>query len=265
MNDHSGQTYLITGSTGIAAATAQLAGQAGAQIFFVSHDSASCEALAAELTRKSVNCGFAVADLTIPAQVSRAVAACQTQFERIDGLFNVVGISGRRYGDGPLHECTLEGWEKTLDVNLKTAFLMCRAVLNVMLAQPLDPHGLRGALLNMGSILSLSPEPKHFATHAYAASKAALVGLSQSLAAYYAPQKIRVNVIAPSLVKTPMSQRAQQDEQILEYMRHKHPLGEEMLAAEEVARAALFLLGPDARRITGEVLKVDAGWSVSNC
>lgn len=264
MSDHSGQTYLITGSTGMAAATAQLAGQAGARIFFISHDPTSCATLAAELDHNGVTCGFAVADLTVPAQVTTAVAACQTQFDRIDGLFNVVGISGRRYGDGPLHACTLEGWEKTLDVNLKTAFLMCREVLNVMLGQPLDAHGLRGAILNMGSILSLSPEPKHFATHAYAASKAALVGLSQTLAAYYAAHKIRVNVIAPSLVKTPMSQRAQQDEQILEYMRHKHPLGEEMLAAEDVARASLFLLGPDARRITGEILKVDAGWSVSN-
>ena len=264
MTDQSSQTYLITGSTGIAAATARLAGQEGARLFFVSHDAASCELLAADLAGDGIVSGFYVADLTIPAQVSSAVAACVEQFERIDSLFNVVGISGRRFGDGPIHECTAEGWDKTMDTNVKTTFLMCREVINVMLRQTPDLHGLRGAILNMGSILSFSPEPKHFATHAYAASKAAVIGLSRSMAAYYAPHKIRVNVIAPSLVKTPMSIRAQQDEQIIEYMRIKHPLGQEMLSSDDVARAALFLLSPDSRRITGQVIKIDAGWSVSN-
>ena len=83
------------------------------------------------------------------------------------------------------------------------------------------------------------------------------------MAAYYAPHKIRVNVIAPSLVRTPMSARAQQDPHILELMRRKQPLVEDLLAAEDVARAALFLLSDEARVITGDVLEVDGGWCVS--
>ena len=83
------------------------------------------------------------------------------------------------------------------------------------------------------------------------------------MAAYYAPLKIRVNVIAPSLVRTPMSARAAKDEEILKFMRTKQPLGEDLIEAEQVARAALFLLGDDAERITGDVLTVDAGWRVS--
>ncbi|MBL8172519.1 MAG: SDR family oxidoreductase, partial [Acidobacteria bacterium] len=95
------KVWLLTGSTGIAAATARLAAQAGVRVFIVSNDDASCRALAAE-----VNGDFCVADLTHSEQVAAAVAACLTKHERIDALFNVVGISGRRFGDGPLHECT---------------------------------------------------------------------------------------------------------------------------------------------------------------
>ena len=84
------------------------------------------------------------------------------------------------------------------------------------------------------------------------------------MAAYYAPRKIRVNVIAPSLIRTPMSRRAQENPEILELMETKQPLCKDLIEAEEVARAALFLLGDDARMITGDVLTVDAGWSVSS-
>ncbi|MFN8001647.1 MAG: SDR family oxidoreductase [Acidobacteriota bacterium] len=252
------KVWLLTGSTGIAAATARLAAQAGAHVFVVSNDDASCRALAAE-----VNGDFFVADLTHSEQVAAAVAACLTKHERIDALFNVVGISGRRFGDGPLHECTEDGWDVTMAVNVKTAFLMSREVLRVMLNQTPNVHGQRGAILQMTSVLAVAPEAKHFATHAYAASKGALISLTKALAAYYASHKIRVNAIAPALTRTPMSQRAQHDPVILDFMREKQPLSENLLDADDVARAALFLLSDDARYITGEILSVDAGWQVS--
>lgn len=263
---HQAETnLLITGSTGIAAATARLAAAAGARVVVVSNDQVSLEALAEELAIHNPDNGGFVADLTREAEVSAAVAFAEKRWGRLDALFNVAGLSGRRFGDGPLHECTLAGWELTLDHNAKTTFLMCRAALRLMLAQPLDAHGLRGALLNMSSVLDgSSPEPKHFATHAYAASKAAITGLSRSLAAYYAPHKIRVNVIAPSLVATPMSARAQCDAEILAYLKDKHPLGETMLTPQDIAQTALFLLSSAACRITGQVVTVDAGWSVTN-
>ncbi len=87
--------------------------------------------------------------------------------------------------------------------------------------------------------------------------------MSKSIAAYYAPLKIRVNVIAPSLIRTPMSRRAQDNEAILDLMKTKQPLAEDLIDAEDVARAALFLLSDESRMITGDVLTVDAGWSVS--
>lgn len=257
------KTYLITGSTGIAEAAIKLAARAGHAVFFISRDDGSCRSLADELNAERLLFGFQVADLTEPEAVAAAVQTCVAQFGRIDALFNVAGISGRRFGDGPIHECSVEGWQTTLDHNAKTTFLMCREVVNQMLRQPVGESGLRGSIVNMASVLALAPEAEHFATHAYAASKGAIISLTRAMAAYYAPHKIRVNAVAPGLVRTPMSARAQNDPTILELMKTKQPLCEDLLAAEDVAEAALFLLGDKARNITGEILTVDGGWRVS--
>jgi NAD(P)-dependent dehydrogenase (short-subunit alcohol dehydrogenase family) len=258
------KVYLITGSTGIGGATARLAASAGVQVFVVSRTEEHCRVLAEEIAGRGGRIAFHAADLTDSAAVEAAVLSCVAEFGRIDALFNVAGISGRRFGDGPIHECTEEGWDTTLDTNVKSMFLMCRAVIRQMLPQPLDTNGLRGTILNMASVLGFSPERRFFATHAYAASKGAIIGMSRSMASYYAPHKIRVNVIAPSLIRTPMSRRAQENPEILELMKTKQPLCEELIEAEDVARAALFLLSDAARVITGDVLTVDAGWTVSS-
>jgi NAD(P)-dependent dehydrogenase (short-subunit alcohol dehydrogenase family) len=87
--------------------------------------------------------------------------------------------------------------------------------------------------------------------------------MSLAAAAYYAPYGIRINVIAPGLVRTPMSARAQANPQIAEYMTHKQPLTKGLLSAEEIARTACFLLRNDSSPITGQVVTVDGGWAVS--
>ena len=257
------KTVFIVGSTGIAAATAKLASKAGAQVFISSRTEENCRALCEEIKASGGIAAYFAADQTQAGQVQNAVESCLQKFGKIDAAFNVAGISGRRFGDGPLHECSEEGWDITLDTNAKGMFLFCRAQLKQMLQQPIGENGLRGTILNMASVLGFAPQRDFFATHAYAASKGAIISMSRSAASYYAPHKIRINVIAPSLVSTPMSQRAQTNQDILDLMKTKQPLVEDLISADDVARAALFLLSDEARVITGDVLTVDAGWCVS--
>jgi len=252
-----GKVLIITGSAGIGAAFARLAAGAGARLVIATGDERSGWELA-EQTGAEVWVG----DLTRAESAGSVLAQCLSKFGRVDALFNAAGLSGRRFGDGPAHECTDEGWDATLAQNLGTMFRMCRAAIGRMLQQEAGEDGIRGAILNMGSVLAEAPEPRHFATHAYAAAKGAVVSMTRSMAAYYAPHKIRVNAIAPGLVRTPASERAG-DPELLEFIRKKQPLTGGMVDAEDVARAALFLLSEEARSITGEVLAVDAGWRVT--
>jgi NAD(P)-dependent dehydrogenase (short-subunit alcohol dehydrogenase family) len=249
---------IITGSTGIGAAAARLAALQGARLVVCGGDELSGWELAAET---GAECW--TGDLAVPGSAASVVSLCFSKFGRVDALFNVAGLSGRRFGDGPAHEVTAEGWEATLTHNLTVTFQFCQAAISRMLEQAVAENGTRGTIVNMGSVLAEAPEPRHFATHAYAAAKGAVTAMSRSMAAYYAPQKIRVNVVAPGLVRTPASERALSDPELAEFIRQKQPLTGGLVDAEDVARAALFLLSEDARFITGEVLTVDAGWRLT--
>ena len=114
---------LITGSTGIGAATARLAASEGATVFVVSRDEESCRALAGDRLRLPCRRPDAI------RRSLEAVESCLARRDRIDALFNVAGVSGRKFGDGPVHECSEEGWEITMETNVKSVFLMCRAVV----------------------------------------------------------------------------------------------------------------------------------------
>ncbi len=113
--------------------------------------------------------------------------------------------------------------------------------------------GLSGTILNMTSILSLSPSPKYFATHAYATAKSAIIGLTKSTASYYASRNIRINAVAPSLIDTPMSQRAKGNEEIMNFIKNKQPLdGGRIGLPTDLNGAAIFLMSDAAKFITGQ-------------
>lgn len=232
---------LVTGASGIGAAAARLAADRGWRVFTAALEASDCDG-----------------DLSIEDQAERAFHAALARHGQVDALLNVAGISGRRFGDGPIHECTVAGWDTVIRANARSTFLMSRAAVRHWL-----DRGSPGAIVNIASVLADSPEPGHFASHAYAASKGAMISLTKSMAAYYAGAGIRVNAIAPGLVRTAMSARAQQDAAIMEFVKAKQPLSSGILDATDVAAAALFLLSDEARHITGQVLAVDGGWSVT--
>jgi NAD(P)-dependent dehydrogenase (short-subunit alcohol dehydrogenase family) len=259
------RVVVVTGASGIAAAGARRFAAEGAAVFVIARDEAASARLADELVEAGGRAAWAAADLRDEAATVRAVGAAREAFGRIDGLFAVAGGSGRRYGDGPVHEMSLDGWQETLARNGLPAFLAAREVVRTMLELPTDPDGrvAGGSIVIVTSVLASDPVPSLFATHAYAAVKGAEESLARTMAAYYAPKGIRVNAIAPGLVATPMSVRAQADEATASYVTAKQPLARGFLPAASIADAALFLLSDEARHITGQRLAVDGGWGVT--
>ena len=258
------RVILITGSTGIAAATAVRCAAEGASVFVVSRSDVHARTLADRLVTVGAAVGWAAADLADDVAADVAIGAAVARFGRIDGLFAVAGGSGRRYGDGPIHELTPEGWDRTIELNLRSQAMTCRAVVRQMLAQPPNGSGTRGSILLMGSVTATDPSPEMFATHAYAAAKGATIALMTTMAATYVDDRIRVNAVAPSLTDTPMATRAAGDPRIRAYAARKQPLAGEMLDPDEVAHAAVYFLSDESRTVTGQLLKVDGGWSVAS-
>jgi NAD(P)-dependent dehydrogenase (short-subunit alcohol dehydrogenase family) len=253
-----GKTVVVTGASGIAAAGARSFARQGANVFIISRSESSCHDLAAAITEAGGSAGWAAADLTDERTTLDAFAACTRINGSVDGLFAVAGGSGRRYGDGPIHDLPLEGWAKTLENNGHPAFLAARETIRNMME-----HDRGGSIVFITSVLATSPVPDMFATHAYAAIKGAEIALTTSLASYYAQMGIRVNAIAPGLVDTPMAQRAATDPVIVAYSARKQPLVGGLLEASDIAAAGVFLLSDEARAITGQSIAVDGGWSVT--
>ena len=253
---------LVTGSTGIAAASARRFAAEGGSVFVVSRSTEHAHGLADELVAGGAQAAWAVADLADEADAERAIAAAVGRFGRLDGLFAVAGGSGRRFGDGPIHELTADGWDRTLEINLRSQALTCREVVRQMLAQEPNSSGTRGSILLMGSVTATDPVPAFFATHAYAAAKGATNALMTTMAATYATSGIRVNAVAPSVTATPMATRAASDARIRAFNARKQPLAGPMMDADEVAHAAVYFLSDESRVVTGQLLKIDGGWSV---
>jgi NAD(P)-dependent dehydrogenase (short-subunit alcohol dehydrogenase family) len=243
-----------TAGMGLSAAAAFI--KEGAKVIAVGKNPEHMEEAGKQLGNNGI---VIVGDATQEATAEKAIDACINKFNGFDGLYHVAGGSGRKFGDGPLHELTTEGWEKTFQLNLTSLMFSNRAAVKFFMdnKQP-------GTIVNMSSVLGFSPSPKYFSTHAYAAAKSAVIGFTKALAAYYASYNIRVNVIAPSLIETPMSQRATLDEAIMQFIQTKQPLdGGRIGIPSDADGAAVFLLSDHSKFITGQVIAVDGGWSVS--
>lgn len=247
---------IIGGTTGLGLSAARAAVREGGRVVVVGRNPESAAEAQRELGDQALSL---IGDACLAETSEKAVGLAVQKWGRLDALYHVAGGSGRRMGDGPLHEVTEAGWDYTLNLNLKSQFLSNQAAVRQFIKQ-----GSGGAVLNMGSVLGWSPSPRYFSTYAYAAAKGAIIGMTKSTAAYYAAQNIRFNVIAPALVETPMAKRAAEDDQILSFIKTKQPLdGGRIGQPDDLDAAVVWLLSDGAKFVTGQVITIDGGWTVS--
>lgn len=242
---------VVTGATGIAAAAALLAAREGACVHVIDRDAAQAASLATAVGGTS-----SAADLSDESATKGAFEAAAAALSGIDGLVAVAGGSTRRSGDGPVEDLDDAALAAAYTANLVPPTLSLAAFLRHR-----DRTGFSAAVLT-SSVLATHPSSPLFVTHGYAAMKSGIEGLVRSSAAHYATAGVTINAVAPGLTRTPMSQRAQQDPEVSAYAARRQPLTTDgFLAPDDVADAACWLL--TARAVTGQVLTVDGGWSVS--
>ena len=256
MNRLADKVAIVTGGgSGIGLATAGLFAQEGAHVITFDINASHSDLNLLPSNAPSLPASLRV-DVTSASEVESVIQQVLRTYNRLDILVNVAGGSGRKWGDGPADSCTIEGWEKTINLNLDSVFYCCKYALQAMLPQK------RGVIVNVSSVLGMVGGDDDFATHAYASSKGAIISLTRSIASYYAPRGIRANVICPGLIATPMSRRAQESEHIRARLPQLQPLTGDFGTPQDVAQAALYLASDESSFVTGSVLTVDGGWTV---
>jgi 3-oxoacyl-[acyl-carrier protein] reductase len=235
----SAAAVLILGASGgIGSALARRLASAGTRLVLGGRDAARLNVLAGETG------GLAVSlDATRPAEVEAAAARAVEQHRRLDGIANCVGSLLLK----PAHLTSDEEWAQTLALNLTSSFAAVRAAARSMESG--------GSVVLMSSAAARLGLANH---EALAAAKAGVIGLTLSAAATYAPKGIRVNALAPGLVRTPLTARITGSETALRASTALHALGR-IGEPEEVAGAIAWLLDPGQSWITGQVLGVDGG------
>jgi 3-oxoacyl-[acyl-carrier protein] reductase len=244
MSQLAGQVAVVTGAgRGIGRAIALKFGAEGANVVCVSRTMENSEKVAGEirgLGRKAWSHAMDVADA---AAVAAAAEKIIQEAERVDILVNNAGVTR----DGLLMRMSEADWDTVLDTNLKGAFLFTKAFTRAFLKQR------SGRIINVASVIGLIGNAGQCN---YAASKAALLGFTKSVARELASRGITVNALAPGFVETDMTSGLTED--LRAGILKQIPLGA-MGQPEDIANAALFLAGPFSKYITGQVLTVDGG------
>jgi 3-oxoacyl-[acyl-carrier protein] reductase len=244
MSQLANQIAVVTGAgRGIGRAIALRFATEGAEVVCVSRTVENAEKVAGEIRALGRKAWAHAVDVADAASVNAAAAQILAEAGRVDILVNNAGVTR----DGLLMRMSDEDWDTVLDTNAKGAFLFTRAFSRGFLKQR------SGRIINVASIIGLIGNAGQCN---YAASKAALIGLTKSVARELAPRGVTVNAIAPGFIETDMT--AGLKEEWKAELLKKIPLncfGQ----AEDVAQAALFLAGPASRYVTGQVLTVDGG------
>ena len=239
-----GRVAIVTGgSRGIGRAVAQCLAEDGASVVVSGLDLARCEVAAKELESVGVPVLGVVADVARREDVERLVDQTKERFARIDVLVNNAGITR----DALLVRMKDEDWDRVLDVNLRGAFLMTRAVAKVMMRQK------GGRIINISSAAGAMGNPGQAN---YSAAKAGLIGLTKATARELSRWGILVNAVAPGLIDTDMAAAIPADAR--EALLSQVALGR-IGSAREVAEVVRFLAGDGATYVTGQVLHVNGG------
>jgi len=238
------QIAVVTGAgRGIGRAIALKFAGAGADVVCVSRTQENSDKVAAEvkaLGRKAWAHAVDVADANaVNAAAEKILAECG----KVDILVNNAGVTR----DGLLMRMSDADWDTVIDTNLKGAFLVTKAFSRAFIKQR------SGRIINISSVIGLIGNPGQAN---YAASKAGLIGFTQSVAREVASRSITVNVIAPGFIETDMT--SELTEELKATILKQIPMGK-MGSGDDIAEAALFLAGPGAKYITGQVLTVDGG------
>jgi NAD(P)-dependent dehydrogenase (short-subunit alcohol dehydrogenase family) len=244
-----GRVAVVTGGAkGIGRATGDAFVAVGAMPVLFDRDEAALAAASRELAERGVEHIGEALDVTDEAAVDRAFAAVVARCGRIDVLVNNAGIALRR----PTLELTLADWQAVVDVNLTAVFLCARAAARSMVAAG------GGAIVNVASIMGLSGGGL-YPNLSYQSTKGAIVNLTRALAVEWAAQGIRVNAVAPTWVRTELTQGLFRDPALLGRVMEMTPM-RRLAEPEDVAHAIVFLASERAALITGHTLPVDGGF-----
>ena len=243
------KTIIITGaSSGIGAAAARLFAGEGANIVLGARREAELSKVAEQIAQSNGKAVFLAGDVTESTYCQALVDLAEAEFGGLDGAFNNAGTMG---DVGPITEMKAENWRNVIDTNLTSAFLSARAQVPALQSRS------GGALVFTSSFVGYSNGGLP-GMAAYAAAKAGLVGLTQSLAAEHAAEGIRVSALLPGGTRTAM---AGDDSELHAFIESLHPT-KRMAEPREIAQAALFLLSDRASFLTGSPLIADGGVSV---
>jgi NAD(P)-dependent dehydrogenase (short-subunit alcohol dehydrogenase family) len=250
MNTFKGKVVLVTGGgTGIGRATALAFGQEGATVIVAGRRTETGLETVRLIEETGGKAGFVQADVTKEAAVKALVERISATYGSLDIAFNNAGVEGQ---GGPLTGLSEEGWDEIFDGNVKSTWLSMKYEIPAMLKQG------RGVIINNSSIVGHIGSP---GIAAYSAAKHAVVGLTKSAALEYAKSGVRINVVSPGAVETPMADRMfGSSENLNKTFGALHPIGR-AAKPEEIASAVVWLAAETSSFVTGLALTVDGGYT----